>query len=48
MFTSNENQPHTALPFCFVSDPQKGTLMSINPTQNHSLGHLLTCRYLLG
>jgi hypothetical protein len=47
MLIANDNQPQTGLPFCFVSDPQKGAPMSINPTQNHSLGYLLTCRYVL-
>jgi hypothetical protein len=47
MLTPTTNQPQTRLRFCYVSDPHKGTLMSINPSPNYSLGYLLTCRYLL-
>ena len=47
MLTPTAHQPQTGLRFCFVSHPQKRPMVPINPTQNHSLGYLLTCRYLL-
>ena len=33
MLIPTAHQPHSGLRFCFVSDPQKGAIMSINPTQ---------------